>query len=164
MSTFTATVSRTSTFTDARLRAVMPEVGADFYALAAAGIISFDLAVSWTEELTFILQRQAAHGFQIQLTRPDRSRIALDYRVSSDGSIRESNAAGGINYFALPAGTYATLFVDLNFQSRNIEAVRTYTQQRGWGTGSAVEGDVVRDRAYSKEGYGVLRGKIGVWP
>lgn len=60
-STFTA--SRTNTFTDARLRAVMPEVGADFYALAGASIISFDTAVRWTEELTFILQHQAAFRF-----------------------------------------------------------------------------------------------------
>jgi hypothetical protein len=27
-----------------------------------------------------------------------------------------------------------------------------------------VQGDVVRDRAYSKDGYGVIRGKIGAWP
>jgi hypothetical protein len=70
--TFTRT--RTSTFTDARLRAVMPEVGADFYALAGAEIITFSVAQRWTEELTFILQHEAAHGFQIQLTYPMGSR------------------------------------------------------------------------------------------
>jgi hypothetical protein len=48
--TFTAT--RTSTFTDAHLRAVMPEVGADFYALACAQIINLATAQRWTEELT----------------------------------------------------------------------------------------------------------------
>jgi hypothetical protein len=32
--TGTFTASRTNTFTDPRLRAVMPEVGTDFYALA----------------------------------------------------------------------------------------------------------------------------------
>ena len=161
-STFTAT--RTNTFTDARLRAVMPEVGGDFYALAGAGIVTLDVAARWTEELTFVLQHQAAHGFQLQLTIPNGNRIALDYRVSSDGSVRESGTAGGVNYYALPAGTYATLFVDLDFNSQNIATVRAYTRERGWGTGSAVEGEVVRDRVYSKEGYGVIRGKVGTWP
>ena len=80
--TFTAT--RTNTFTDARLRAVMPEVGADFYALAGAQIITFATAQRWTEELTFILQHEAAHGFQIQLTCPngqtDRARLPRQQR------------------------------------------------------------------------------------
>jgi hypothetical protein len=161
-STFTA--SRTNTFTDARLRAVMPEVGADFYGLAGASIISFDLAMRWTEELTFVLQHQAARGFQLQLTYPSGQKIALDFRVSSDGSIRESSTAGGIDYYALPAGTYATLFVDLDFSARSIDPVTAYTRARGWGTGNAVEGEPVRDRVYSKDGYGFVRGKIGVWP
>jgi hypothetical protein len=89
--TQTATRSQTNTYTDARLRAVMPEVGADFTGLAAANLITFAQASSWTEELTFVLQHEAAFGFQIQLHCPGRSLIALDYRVSSDGTIRESS-------------------------------------------------------------------------
>ena len=162
--TDTFTASRTNTFTDARFRAVMPEVGADFYALAGAGIISFDVAARWTEELTFVLRHQAANGFQVQLIYPNGTRVALDYRVSSDGSVRESGTAGGVDYYALPAGTIATLFVDLDFESPTIATVRTYTQQRGWGTGSPVQGKAVRDRVYAKDGYGVIRGKIGMWP
>ena len=162
--TYTATRTATSTYTDARLRAVMPEVGADFYALAGAGIISLDRARRWTEDLTFILQHEVALGFQIQLRYPNSQTIAVDYRVSSDGSIRESSTAGGIDYYLLPAGIHATLFVDLDFQARAIMTVRTYLQQRNWGTGSLVQGDPVRDRAYSEDGYGVIRGKIGVWP
>jgi len=160
----TFTASRTNTFTDARLRAVIPEVGADFYALAGAEIISFDVATRWTEDLTFVLQHQAAHGFQLQLTCPNGARIALDYRVNSDGSICESSTAGGVDYYSLPAGTSAALFVDLNFEASAIDTVRAYTQQRRWGTGSAVEGTMVRDRVYSKDGYGVIRSKIGAWP
>lgn len=162
--TFTATRTGTSSYTDARLRAVMPEVGADFYALAAAGIVAFERARLWTEDLTFILSHEAARGFQIQLRYPNGQTIAVDYRVSSDGTIRESSTAGGIDYYLLPAGIHATLFVDLNFQARAIAAVYAYLQQRNWGTGSLVQGDPVRDRAYSKDGYGVIRGKIGVWP
>lgn len=162
--TFTATRTDTNTYTDARLRAIMPEVGGDFYALAGAGIVTLDTARRWTEELTFILRHEAAHGFQIQLRCPDGQTVALDYRVSSDGSIRESGASGGIDYYLMPAGTRATLFVNLNFQARAIGVVQAYTRERNWGTGSLVIGDPVRDRAYSKDGYGVIRGKIGAWP
>lgn len=160
----TATRSQTNSFTEARLRAVMPEVGADFTNMAGAGIISFAVAQRWTEELTFVLQRQAARGFQVQLSCPGRAPIALDYRVSSDGTVRESGRAGGIDYYGLPDGTTATLFVDLDDNSRNITEVRLYTSQRGWGIGSAVAGAPMRDRVYSKDGYGVIRGKVGDWP
>ncbi len=160
----TFTASRTNTYTEPRLRAVMPEVGADFYALAGAGIVALDVAHCWTEELTFVLQNQAAHGFQIKLSYPNGQQVALDYRVSSDGSIRESGLAGGIDYYALPADTRATLIVDLNYEAENIDDVVAYTQRRQWGTGNLVQGEVVRDRVYSKDGYGVIRGKIGVWP
>lgn len=47
----TFTASRTNTYTEPRLRAVMPEIGADFYALAGAGIITLDIAQRWTDEL-----------------------------------------------------------------------------------------------------------------
>lgn len=160
----TATRSRTNSFTEARLRAVMPEVGADFTNMAGARIIEFSTAQRWTEELTFVLQKQAARGFQVQLSCPGRAPIALDYRVSSDGTVRESGRAGGIDYYGLPEGTTATLFIDLDDNSQNIMEVRLYTRQRGWGVGSVVAGDPVRDRVYSKDGYGVIRGKVGDWP
>jgi hypothetical protein len=160
----TATRSQTNTYSEARLHAVMPEVGADFINMAGADIITFATATRWSEELLFVLQHQAAHGFQIQLNCPGRTPIALDYRVSSDGTVRESSTAGGINYYALPPDTTASLFVDLNFQAFHIAKVQLYTRQRGWGSGQAVEGDAIRDRVYSKDGYGVIRGKVGVWP
>jgi hypothetical protein len=160
----TATRSQTNSFTEARLRAVMPEVGADFTNMAGAGIISFHTARGWTEALTFVLQKQAAQRFQVQLSCPGRNPVALDYRVSSDGTVRESGTAGGIDYYGLPDGTTAVLFVDLDENSPNIAEVRLYTRQRGWGCGSAVIGESARDRIYSKDGYGVVRGKIGAWP
>jgi hypothetical protein len=142
----------------------MPEVGADFTNMAGAGIISIAVAQRWTEELTFVLQRQAARGFQLQLSCPGYAPIALDYRVSSDGTVRESGRAGGIDYYGLPEGTTATLFVDIDDSSPSIMRVRLYTRQRAWGVGSPVVGEPVRDRVYSKDGYGVIRGKVGNWP
>jgi hypothetical protein len=162
---FTGTAARTDTYSEARARIVMLEVGADFYCLAAASLVSFETASKWTEELNCILQHEAAHGFQVQFRCEGYSPLALEYRVSSDGSILESSKAGGINYFALPAGTRAFLFVNLNYGASKIEPVRQYLTARGWGfNGRAVEGPTVRDRAFSKDGYGVTRSKVGAWP
>ena len=159
----TATRSQTDTYTDARLRAVMAEIGADFYAPAAVGLISNETARKWTEELAFILQHRAARSFQLQCTKPNGTKVALHYTVSSDGSVHESSNAGGIDFYGLPQGTTLFLFVDMDWQSANIAIVRDYIARRGWGTGQAVQGDLIRDRAYSKEGYGVVRSTIGAW-
>jgi hypothetical protein len=164
--TMTDTRSRsgTNTYSDARARTVMLEVGADFYALASANLITFDVAEKWTEELSFVLLQQTVRGFQIQLRRPGSPTIALDYRVSNDGSVLESSTAGGINYYGLPVGTTAGLVVDFNCEARNIAVVKRYIVERGWGTnGQAVEGEVVRDRVYAKDGFGVIRSKVGNW-
>jgi hypothetical protein len=163
--TMSATLARTGTFSEARARDVMLEIGADFYALAAAKLISWEAAERWTEELGFILLHEAAYGFQIQFHCQGHSPRALDYRVSSDGSILESGTAGGINYYGLPPGTVAGLLVQLNYGARKIAVVQQYLATRNWGIdGQAVEGAAVRDRVYSKDGYGVIRSKPGLWP
>lgn len=141
----------------------MPEVGADFYALAGANLISMTTASHWTAELTFVLQHQAAKGFQLQFTRPGANPIALEYKVSSDGTVSESSTGGGIDYFALPQGTTVVLFIELDESAKNIAIVREHTRAQNWGTGSAVGGSAARDRAYSKEGYAIVRYKVGGW-
>ena len=161
---FSQTASRTDTYTEARLRAVMPEVGADFWGLAAVNIITKATAERWIKDVTFVLEQRCAKGFQIQLYQPGGPTIALDYRVSADGSIRESSTGGGIDYWSLAGGTTASLFIDLDFNARNIANVKQFGAQNGWGTGSAVGGDSQRDRAFSRDGYGVVRTKVGAWP
>jgi hypothetical protein len=162
---FTGTASQTNSFTDARLKAVMPEVATDFYAMAAADLITYDQAASWNSDLTFLLQHQAVTGFQVQLRRTGADPIALEYKVSADGSILQSQTGGGINYFALPAGTKGSLCVTLNYGAPKIDAVNNYLNQRSWGrNGQALQGDSERDRAYSNNGYGFYRNRIGKWP
>ncbi len=161
---FTSTRSGTSTVTAARVRIVMLEVTADFLGLVAAGLITFDQCTSWTEDLTFVLEREAAHGYQIQLKCFGYLPRALEYRVSADGTIQESSKSGGIDYFSLPTGTKATLFLELDFDCSRIETVKEYLRRRGWGfDGQAVTGNTTRDRAYSNAGYGVIRHKVGDW-
>ncbi len=159
----TASRSCSDTFSEARARAVMLEVGADFYALAAAKLISWEDAERWTEELSFILVHRAAIRFQIQLRCSGYLPRALDYRVSNDGSVLESGTGGGINYFGLPAGTVASLFVEWNRLAKDLGYVQQYLYARGWGKAVAVDGAAVRDRVYSKDGYGVIRSKVGNW-
>lgn len=161
---FTVTATQTDTYTDARLRAVMAEVGADFYAPSAAGFITAETARRWTEQLSYVLQMRGAKRFQLQCEQPNGYKQALHYEVSSDGSVRESSGAGGIDFFSLPPGTKVGLYVEFDNGSPNIEAVRAYTSRNGWGTnGRAVQGDITRDRTYSKDGYGIVRSKIGQW-
>ena len=161
---YTETRSRTNSFTDARLAAVFPEVTGDFYGLAAAGLISFETAASWAEELGYCLRLQAVSSFQIQFRCTGQLDRALDYNVSADGTLSESGTSGGIDYFGLPKGTTARLFVQFNSYSARYAEAQRYTTARGWGTnGTPVDGDVTRDRAYSKEGFGFVRGKVGSW-
>lgn len=161
---FSITRTQTDTYTDARLRAVMAEVAADFYAPCAAGLIDANTARRWAEQLSYVLQMRGTRRFQLQCTQPNGYKQALHYEVSSDGSVHESSGAGGIDFFSLPQGTKLMLYVELDDASPNITAVRAYTARNGWGTdGRAVQGDTTRDRAYSKDGYGVVRSKIGQW-
>lgn len=162
----TITVARalSSTFTSARVRDVMLEVGADFTGLVAPRLITFETANSWAEDLSFVLEREAARGFQVQFTCPGYAAKALDYRVSADGTLQERNTSGGIDYFGLPAGTRASLFVDLDYSATRISEVLAHLRARGWGfEGQAVAGNANRDRVYSKDGYGVVRSKVGGW-
>ncbi len=156
--------SGTSTYSDARAKTVMLEVGADFFAVAAAGLISWDDAQNWTDSVSFILAHRAAVRFQIQLNCQGYLPRALDYRVSDDGSVLENGTAGGINYFALPPGTRATLYVEWNRFARDFAMVQEYFNARGWTTATAVDGAMTRDRVYSKDLYGVVRSKVGTWP
>lgn len=162
---FTRTHSLSDTFSLARLNAIMPEIGADFFAPASAELISFEMATAWAEDIAFVLRNRACNWFQIKCEMPNGGVLAVHYTVKADGSLHESSTAGGKDYSALPAGTKVRLIVDLDYNSPNIGAVNAYTQRRGWGSGAqAVSGTPMPDRAYSKEGYGVQRGTIGNWP
>jgi hypothetical protein len=132
-------VARTAstTMTAARVRNVMIEVGADFTTMKQ---------------------------FQLQLKCTGHSPIALEYTISSDGTLQSSDSAGGIDFFALPVGTKAGLYVTLTDEALRSQAVLGYLRQRNWTFGGqAVTGGGTQDRTYSVDGYGVIRNKIGAW-
>jgi hypothetical protein len=162
----TSTVARSAsnTMTAARVRNVMLEVAADFNMLAIAGLAEYEKCVEWCTDLIYLLEHEAVTSFQLQFKCAGYLPLALEYVISADGTLQSSDKAGGIDYFALPDGTRASLCVSLNYQSRDIEAVKAYLSQHGWGfNGQAVTGIEMQDRIYSSDGYGVIRNKIGAW-
>jgi hypothetical protein len=162
--TSTVTRSASTTMTAARVRNVMLEVGADFAAISIAGLANYDKCVKWCTELTYILEQQAVTSFQIQFKCAGHASLALEFKVSADGTLHSSDKAGGIDYFGLPAGTKANLMVSLNYESHNIQTVLAYLGRCGWGfDGQAVTGNGTQDRIYSADGFGVVRSKIGAW-
>jgi hypothetical protein len=165
MSSASYTESWTSTFTEARARAVMRKVLADLVVLSYSGILATDKLLKWDEELTFLLIQAAMVKFQVQLRLPSGGRIGVEYIVSDDGTLSEDSDSGGIDYVALPSGTTANLTVRLRDGCPTLAKVRSYLEGRGWTfDGSLIEGATSRDRAYSKEGFGLIRAKVGDWP
>ncbi len=162
--TSTLTRSASTTMTAARVRNVMLEVTADLASISVAGLADFDKCAEWSADLSYMLEQEAVTSFQIQFKCAGHSTRALEFSVSADGTLQSSDTAGGIDYFGLPAGTKASLFVSLNYQSDNIQTVVAYLARRGWGfNGQPVTGNGTQDRVYSADGYGVVRNRIGAW-
>jgi hypothetical protein len=156
--------SASTTMTAARVRNVMIEVGADFTTMAVAGLVEYDQCMRWCTDLTALLEMEAVKRFQIQLKCVGQSPVALEYTISSDGTLQSSDNAGGVDFFALPMGTKAGLFVTRTDEALRSQAVLGYLRQHNWGFGGeAVTGSGTQDRIYSADGYGVVRNKIGAW-
>lgn len=162
--TTTRTATQASTFTEARAREVMRQVHGDFMNWASAGFIAREKAQQWFEELEYAVVNNVVDTFQIQLTKPDGKLVGLSYSVRDDGSILEESKAGGFDPYDLPSGSSFSLVLTYKENARNVEDVRAYLSKRGWGPGGKLlNGDMLRDRAYSKSGFGVERSKVGDW-
>jgi hypothetical protein len=161
--TSTMTATQASTFTEARARAVMRHVHSDFMNWASAGFIAREKAQTWFEELEYAVVHNVVDTFQIQLTKSDGTRIGLSYSVRDDGTILEESKAGGFDPYGLPSGTTFGLCLTYRQGVPNLESVRAYLRERGWGPGGSLLGGGARDRAYSKNGLGIERSKVGEW-
>lgn len=157
------TQSVSSTFSEARVRAVMRKTLDDFVALAMADHLSVKTASRWAEDLIFVLNHEAVKMFQIRCDLPSGEKKAVNYSVSDDGSLLEDSESGGIDYRCLPKGTQVSLILRLRKDSPDRGRVLAYLADHGWGTGSMLEGDGVHDRAYSVDGYGLMRRRVGSW-
>ncbi len=163
MSTFTITASRTNTFTEARVRHVMASVFEDFITMAFTGLVELERVKGWEADITHVLVLETLDSFQVQFTKPDGTKVGVGYRVRDDGSVSENAPAGGINYYLLPKGTQVALVLHLRDHARKRNGALDYLRRRGWGfNGRLMEGGR-HDRAYSSEGYGLVREQLGVW-
>jgi hypothetical protein len=162
--TFTTTTARTTTFTEARVRYVMDKVLEDLVMIAVRDFATADQIQRWAEEVTVVLLLESAELFQIKFARPDGLTAAITYTISDDGSLSEDGASGGVNYFALPNGTKATIVIRLRAGARRRQEAVNYLKGHGWTfNGSVLEDAGSRDRAYSSNGYGVTRNLVGKW-
>jgi Bacterial HORMA domain family 1 len=162
--TATYTASQTSTFSEARARDVMRRVLGDFMSVASAGLIERETILGWHEDVEYAVLHEAVHTFQLQFTRPDGKRPALSYEVRDDGTVLEASRAGGLDLYALPPGTTVSICIVYRQNARKLEEVRAYLARRRWeGGGALIEGNSSRDRAYSKNGFGITRNKVGDW-
>lgn len=158
----TLSLTRTSTFTVARVREVMKSVFDELVGAASRGFISMEAAQKWNDDLTYILSRQVAAYFELQLRTPDGRRVGFRYDVSDDGSLLETSRSGGQRLHLLPDGTKGSLFV--SYRGQLDEETDAELRRRGWGSGGApLQGEGTRDRAYSDQGYGLLRKRMGDW-
>jgi hypothetical protein len=159
----TATASRTTTMTEARVRAVMYKVSANFTAIVVAGHIKTESTRKWAEDLTYLQVAEALRYFELQIRTPSGHRFGLRYTVSADGSIQQDSASGGIDWHGIPLGTTVGLYAHLCDGIPS--SVWEELGRRGWGfNGQRLEAPESEARAFSSGGYGVTRVKLGVWP
>ncbi|WP_437874922.1 hypothetical protein [Sorangium sp. So ce513] len=162
--TTSTTIAQTSTFSEARARTVMRQVLGDFMIAASANLIARDTIQRWHEDLEYAVLHEVVDTFQLQFTKPDGARLAINYAVRDDGSVMEASKAGGLDLHGLPVGTRVNVLLTYRTGARNIEAVRAHLRRRGWTAGgSLVAGVASRDRAFSKSGFGIERSKVGDW-
>jgi len=162
--TYTATATATTTMTEARVRAVMRKVGANFQVFVTAGHISQTRANSWTTDVTYLQLVEALDYFEVQCTTPAGDTFGLRYTVAADGSIREDSRSGGLDVYGIPNNSTLGLFASLR-DDVSSSSVRDELKKRGWGfDGSSLEGAESERRSFSREGYGLTRSKVGIWP
>ena len=147
MSTYT--FSGTESYSESDVKAVMQNTYEDIIGFANRQIISYARAESWIEDLTYVLNQKVVKFFEIQINNVSGTKfMSYKYTVDNYGYLSTGAASGGINYFAIPSGCSATLYVDLDFSKSNATVVNENLRKRGWGTGSALQGTETQERNY----------------
>ena len=161
--TATATASSTSTMTEARVRAVMQKVRANFNAFVVAGHVTAAKADKWADDVIYLLMEGVLRFFEIQIHMPGRARFGIRYTISDDGSLQQDSASGAIDVYGLSADTSVGLLAEPHgpLPAR----VRAELERRGWGfNGQRIDAPLSERRAFSRSGYGLVREHLGDWP
>ncbi len=158
--TYTASATRASTMTEARVRAVMQKVAANLRAFVVAGHLDYNRAIEWAADLTYLQLQECLEFFELQIN--GRS-FGLRYRVGSDGSVQQDSAAGGLDVYGLPHGSTVQLYAHI--RTGTPQHVREELARRGWGfNGRKIDAPETEHRTFSSNGYGLTRSKLGTWP
>lgn len=157
----TYTASYTSTYTESRAVAVMTSALEDFIVLAAARKIGYDSATKWLEDLLYLAKAKVLKYFELQYQLNGTRIGGYRYKLSDDGTLHENSPSGGIDPYDVPSGCTVSLFASIDWQKSNSTQVRDYLASRGWGmNGSTLGGQLTYERAYSRDGYGLMRYRI----
>jgi hypothetical protein len=160
---YTATATISSTITKARVHAVMQKVRTAFTALAVLGLITHDQATKWGDDLTYLQLERAIEFFEIQLKTLDGRRYGLRFTIFDDGTIQQDSKSGGLDFYGAPKGTTANVYA--HTRPNTPQRVWDELARRGWGTnGKRLEAFASERRAFSNDGYGIVREKLGEWP
>ena len=158
----TYTASYTSTYTEARAREVMKKVTTDLTVICARGLLTDERKDNWERAILHCMDKEALESFELQFQPPGSLKKGLRFVLSDDGSLKEDSKAGGIDYWSLPDGTTVSIVINLRDGKRD----RVIDQLHSWGwgdNGEFLKATGSRDQAYSKEGYGLERQKVGEW-
>jgi hypothetical protein len=140
----------------------MHHVHEDFMIVANAGLIEREKIKEWFDELSYAVPHNVVSCFQLQLRPPDAEPRALSYTIRDDGAVPDGSKGGGFDPYALPRNTRVSLYVKYRSGAPNLEKVLAWLRERGWGSGgSLVQGNTSQDRAFSKDGFGFVRSKVG---
>jgi Bacterial HORMA domain family 1 len=155
--TMTASVSASVTATEARVRSVLRQVRVDLLGAACRGFIASQRVEDLLDDLAYMLQKNALSYFEIRVSFGETTHRAWRYVVSDDGRLAGvGQNGGGIDFYEIQAGANVSLVI-----SRRQGLPRTVTDEidrRGWTHPVAsLQGEGVRERAYEKDGYGLIR-------
>lgn len=160
--TSTSTYSEASTFTEARVRAVMEKVHEDLTAFVTCRWLSLQEAQRHYEDLTFMLLKRLVRSFDFKFVLGGTNEQGIRYEVSEDGTLVEDDESGGIDLYGLPVNMRIQVVVQ--FSRHPDPALMAELNSRGWYIGGrCFVGTGTLDRVYSKSGWGVRRYKFGSW-
>lgn len=144
------TFTGTDTYTVADVKAVMQNTYEDIIGFANKGIISYDRAKGWINDITYLLNEKLLKSFEIQLYNSAGTKFqSYKYTVSVGGHLSSGSLSGGINFWSIPAGSTAGLFADMDYGKPNSTSVNEELERRGWGhNGSPLTGNESSERDY----------------
>jgi hypothetical protein len=158
----TYTFTGTASYSVADVKAVMQNTFEDIIGFANRGMVEFEKAKGWIEDLTYMLNKNALKEFELQLYNSIGRFKSYRYQVETNGLVLSGEPSGGIDYYSIPSTTKVGIYADLDQSSNNYNTVMTeLVNRRGWGTnGSRMEGTAVSERTYASNSLQLKRSVI----